>query len=382
MQENKKISLCCDTINSHDIDNLIDWLKAYPKLTKGNVTVKLEEKWSNWLGTDYSIFCNSGSSANLLMLWSLVEANRISRDAKVVVPSLSWATDLAPVVQLGMNPILCDCNLEDFSVDLNHLQQLFEETKTDVLLLVSVLGFVPDMEKIVELCNKYNVILLEDICEGAGSSLNNKKLGTYGLMSSFSTFFAHHISTIEGGFVSTNDPELYEILKCIRSHGWSRDCSSEFDSKLKSKWNTSDFDSLYTFYFTGFNVRSTDLQAFIGLGQIDKLDTICNTRNTNYNLYNKLLYNYNTRGFISNFAYPVINKNKKQIIEELTKYNIEMRPIICGSIGTQPFFVKRYGRQKLTNSSIVDEYGFYVPNHLDLKTEDIHLISSIINKFK
>ena len=291
------IKLVNDTINNNDIDQLINWLKTYPRLTKGPLTVELEQKWSNWLGVDKSIFCNSGSSANLLMLWALVEANRITRNSKIVIPSTAWATDLSPVIQLGMNPILCDINLEDFSVDLIHLEQIFKETKPEVLLLVSVLGLVPNMERIVKLCEDYNVILLEDTCESMGSKLNighnpaMKKLGTFGLMSSFSTYFGHHISTIEGGFVSTNDEELYEILKSIRSHGWDRDASPEYSKKLRSDWGTSDFDALYTFYHSGFNLRSTDLQAFIGLGQIDKLDDICKKRNENFKIYfNELFF--------------------------------------------------------------------------------------------
>ena len=172
------IKLVNDTINNKDIDSLINWLGKYPRLTKGPITLELEEKWSKWLGVKNTIFCNSGSSANLLMLWALVEAGRIGRDAKIVVPSVAWATDLAPVIQLGMTPVLCDSNMEDLSVDLNHLETIFKETKPEVLLLVSVLGLVPNMQKINELCYEYNVILLEDTCESMGSKWENKKLGT------------------------------------------------------------------------------------------------------------------------------------------------------------------------------------------------------------
>ena len=286
------IKLVNDTIDNKDIDSLINWLKTYPRLTKGHLTPKLEEKWSNWLDVDYSIFCNSGSSANLLMLWALVEAGRITRDSKIVVPSVAWATDLAPVIQLGMTPILCDSNLHDLSVDLDHLEIIFKETNPEVLLLVSVLGLVPNMQKILDLCEEHNVILLEDTCESMGSKFRGKKLGTFGLMSSFSTYFGHHISTIEGGFVSTNDEELYEILKAIRSHGWDRDAAPKFSSQLRKQWNTKDFDALYTFYYSGFNLRSTDLQAYIGLGQIDKLDEICIKRNHNFKLYQDLLSDF------------------------------------------------------------------------------------------
>ena len=377
------IKLVNDTINNSDIDQLINWLKTYPRLTKGQLTIDLENKWSKWLGTNHSIFCNSGSSANLLMLWALIEAGRITRDAKIVVPSVAWATDLSPVIQLGMTPILCDSNLTDLSVDLQHLETIFKESKPDVLLLVSVLGLVPNMECIVELCEEYNVILLEDTCESMGSKFKNKKLGTFGLMSSFSTYFGHHISTIEGGFVSTNDKELYEILKSIRSHGWDRDASLEYSTKLRNKWKTSDFDALYTFYHSGFNLRSTDLQAFIGLSQIDKLDDICKKRNKNFKIYLKELStitsNITERGFVSNFAYPVISKNRNAIVAALQKENIEVRPMICGSMGTQPFYVKKYGKKELPNVSIIDKYGFYVPNHPGLTENDIVRISNIIN---
>ena len=203
------ITLVKDTIGNEDIDSLIDWLKSYPRLTKGPVTLKFENKFSKWLGRKYSVFCNSGSSANLLMLSVLKEKYDFK---KVVVPSVAWSTDLAPVMQLGLQPILCDCNMKDLSADLNHLEKIFMEESPDVFLLVSALGLVPDMKKIIELCSKYDVLLLEDVCESLGCKYKGKNLGTFGKMSSFSTFFGHHISTFEGGIVSTDDKELYELL--------------------------------------------------------------------------------------------------------------------------------------------------------------------------
>ena len=380
------IKLVNDTISNEDIDSLVEWLKTYPRLTKGELTVELEKKWSKWLGVSNSVFCNSGSSANLLMLWALVEAGRISRESKIVVPSVAWATDLSPVIQLGMTPLLCDVNLDDLSVDLDSLETLFKESKPQVLLLVSVLGLVPDMQSIVNLCNKYNVILLEDTCEGMGSKYNQKKLGTFGLMSSFSTYFGHHISTIEGGFISTDDEELYEVLKSIRSHGWDRDSSKSFSSSLRDEWGTSDFNSLYTFYYSGFNLRSTDLQAFIGLGQIDKLNQICDKRNANFKLYQKELKELKPyisdkdSNFISNFAYPVIDRNRDLIVRRLIEADIEVRPMICGSMGSQPFYVKEFGKNIQRNATTIDSYGFYVPNHPGLSNEDILTITDIIKK--
>ena len=377
------ITLVKDTIDNNDIDRLIDWLKTYPRLTKGLVTLELEKKFSDWLGTEYSVFCNSGSSANLLMLSVLKE----KYDAKkVVVPSVAWSTDLAPVMQLGMMPILCDCNMKDLSVDLRHLEEIFKKESPDALLLVSVLGLVPDMGKVNELCSAYNVILLEDSCEAMGCEYRDKKLGTFGKMASFSTFFGHHISTIEGGFIATDDLELYELLVSMRSHGWARDLSVETQLRLQEEWIISEFDSLYTFYYTGYNFRSTDLQAYIGLAQIDKLDEWGRIRAHNFELYQRLIKNdywkpdVDLNDFISNFAYPIIHPGRDLIVDELKNNDVEVRPMICGSMGTQPFYAKKYGRLELPKVREIDKYGFYVPNHPKLTEDEIHYICDILNK--
>ena len=379
------ITLVKDTIDNKDIDRLVDWLKTYPRLTKGPVTLEFEEKFSKWLGRKYSVFCNSGSSANLLMLSALKQGEYLKNN-KVVVPSVAWATDLAPVIQLGLDPTLCDSNFNDLSVDLYHLEQIFKEQSPSVLMFVSVLGLVPDMDKVVELCNKYDVILLEDTCESMGCEYRGRKLGTFGSMSSFSTFFGHHISTIEGGLISTDDKKLYELLVSIRSHGWDRDLSTETQNKLQKDWGVSEFNSLYTFYYSGFNLRSTDLQAYIGLTQIDKLKDWGERREYNYNLYQELIENNywkpktQEHSFTSNFAYPVIHPERDTIVEKLRANEVEVRPMICGSMGTQPFYAKEYGVLKLPNVTDIDEFGFYVPNHPKLTIEEIKFISNIINE--
>ena len=213
------ITLVKDTIDNKDVDRLVDWLKTYPRLTKGPVTSEFESKFSNWLGTEYSVFVNSGSSANLLMLSALKQGGYLKNN-KVVVPSTAWSTDLAPVIQLGLEPLLCDSNMENLSVDIDYLEKIFIEESPSALLLVSVLGLVPYMDVIIELCTKHDVILLEDTCEAMGCEYKGRKLGTFGLASTFSTFFGHHISTIEGGIISTDDKDFYELLVSIRSHGW------------------------------------------------------------------------------------------------------------------------------------------------------------------
>ena len=205
------IPLVKDTISKSEIDQLIDWLKTYPHLTKGEVTLRYEQAWSEFLGCKQSVFVNSGSSANLLMLYALIEQGKLKAGDRVIVPALSWATDLSPVVQLGLEPVLCDCNLNDLSVNLEELEVLAKTYKPKVLLLVSVLGIVPDMDGIIKVCEDNEIILLEDSCESLGSRYKGNKLGTFGLCSSFSTYFGHHLSTIEGGMVCTNDDELSNV---------------------------------------------------------------------------------------------------------------------------------------------------------------------------
>jgi|TARA_R110000796_G_scaffold22427_2_gene65049 CDP-4-dehydro-6-deoxyglucose reductase, E1 len=385
----KKIDLIKNTIDNGDIDKLIDWLKTYPRLTKGPLTKEFESKWSSWLGCKYSVFVNSGSSANLLMLYVLQLSNKL-KNKKICVPGLCWATDLSPVIQLNMEPILVDCNLTNLSVDLDHLEKIFINESPSVLLLVSVLGLSPDMKKINQLCNKYNVILLEDNCESQGTTYDDVKLGNFGLMSSFSTYFGHTMSTIEGGIISTNDEEIYHKLLQLRSHGWDRDLPIDKQTELRDEWGVSEFSSLYTFYEPGFNLRSTDLQAFIGINQLLKVDSMIEARRKNFKYFQsrladkiwfpKILDNTST----SSFAIPVILKDtitRDKLITELNDNNITSRPLIAGSMGHQPFYVKSYGSKTLKNCHIIDHTGMYVPNHDKLSINDIDRICDILIKY-
>lgn len=381
-----KILLAQDTITKADFHTIAAWLKTYPRVTKGPVTIEFEKKWASAMGCEYAVFVNSGSSANLLMLYALICDNALKNN-KVVIPSLCWITDIAPVIQFGLTPILCDCNLDNLSVDIDGLEQIFIKEEPACFILVPVLGLVPDMDSISQLCTKYDVILLVDNCEGQGSTFNGRSLESYGMMASCSSYFGHILSTIEGGMVTTNDVELYNMCKMLRSHGWDRDIDTQRQNFLREKYNIRKFNSLYTFYQPGFNLRSTDLQAFIGLLQLERLGEICKKRNANYLLYNDAIKNdywkpkQGENAFVSNLGYPVIHPRRNDIIADLEKNNVEVRPLISGSMGIQPFYIERYGRVEFKNSSIIDQHGFYIPNHPYLKEEDIYFISNIINSY-
>ena len=379
------IPLVKNTINKEDIDRLIEWLKTYPRLTKGNLTIEFERLWSKFMGVKHSIFVNSGSSANLIMVYSLIEAGILKIGDDIIIPSLSWSTSLAPAIQFGLNPILCDCNKEDLSVDLTHLENLIKERKPKCMMIVPILGLVPQMDKIMDMCEKYNIILIEDACESLGSKFNGKKLGSFGLMSTFSTYFGHHISTIEGGMVCTNDDKFANLLKSLRSHGWDRDMDVETQDELRKKYNVDEFNSQYTFYHTGFNLRSTDLQAFLGIGQLEKLPMVVKNRNENFKLYYELLDDsfwkpeLRVSDYISNFAFPIIHKNRNTIVKVLNENNIENRPLLAGSLGKQPYWFNKFDVTTLPSVDDIDEHGLYLPNNHEMTVDEIKKICEVLN---
>jgi CDP-6-deoxy-D-xylo-4-hexulose-3-dehydrase len=380
------IPLVKDTIDGDDIKRLIGWLETEPRLTKGEKTIEFEKKWSKWLGVKHSVFVNSGSSANLAMIYALLLSGKLKND-KIVVPSLSWVTTVSPIINFNLEPILCDSDKDTLSIDLIHLEKIFIEHNPSALLLVHPLGFPNDMDNIQKMCDKYNVIVLEDSCETIGTKYNDKLMGSFGLMSSFSFYFGHHISTIEGGMISTNDDDLYKIILSIRSHGWDRDLPESEQKKLRSKYNIDNFHSLYTFYHPGFNLRSTDLQAYIGISQIDKLEYIGKKREENLKLYDKYIKNDYWKikildnSFISNFAYPIIHPNIIKIHDELKENGVETRPLICGSIANQPFWIERYGQVEIPFADEIHKHGMYLPNNPTITEEEIIEISKIVNKY-
>lgn len=384
----RKIGLISDTINKDDINALCQWLQQEetPQLTKGRLTVELEGQWAQEIGTKYSVFVNSGSSAIFLALMALKETIP-DRPLRVVVPALSWATDLSSPLILGCDVKLCDCNREDLSCELSNLEYIFSTWHPHCLISVSPLGLIPNMEELTNLCDLYGVLLIEDNCESMGSRIGERMLGSYGEMSLFSMYYGHHLSSIEGGFVNTNDSALYNLLLAQRSHGWSRDMEIEERNSLRNQWKGDAFSELYTFFFEGMNLRSTDLQAFIGLRMLERLEEYSLIRNINFFLYNMAIKNNELMPrermgeFVSNFAYPMLHKRRKEIVADLIRNGVETRPLIAGSMGKQPLWIKKYGKQSYPNADYIHEFGFYLPNHQNLEEEDVDYIADIINKY-
>jgi CDP-6-deoxy-D-xylo-4-hexulose-3-dehydrase len=385
MHPEEPIKLVKDTIDSEDINRLVQWLQTYPRLTKGDLTTEFEKKWSEWLGVKHSVFVNSGSSANLASIYSLIISNKL-RNKKIVVPAVSWVTTVTPAIQFGLEPIMCDCDKDNLGLSIDHLKKIIVEEDPALIILVHVLGFPNHLKEIIDLCREKNIFLIEDTCESIGTKYEDKLLGTFGDLSTFSFYFGHHISTIEGGMVCTDDDDLYHLLLSIRSHGWDRDLPEKVQRGLRDQFSIDDFRALYTFYYPGFNLRSTDLQAFIGLGQMEKLDAIIEGRNRNYERYMKeidnkfWMINPPEKSFISNFCFPIITENLTKLKDDLILNNIECRPLICGSINEHPFWYQRYGKKELPNAKLVHHNGLYIPNNHQMTDEELDKIIEIVNR--
>ncbi len=356
-----------------------NFLKARKYLNQSTYTKNFEKKFSKFLGSKYSTFVNSGSSANLLMAQVLLEGNFL-KNKTVVLPSVSWSTTVSPFIQLGYKIILCDCDKLNLGLCINSLERICKKYKPGLVLVVNVLGHSNNFQKIKSLKRKYNFQLLEDNCESLGSKTNKGRLGTIGLASSHSFYYGHHISTIEGGMISTKNKKFYNLSLSIRSHGWARDVQKKFRLNLEKKFKIDEFKSLFTFYYSGFNVRSTDLNASLGLEQLKKIRKISLIREMNYNRYKKNLSTFwcqkSNLKILSSFGYATFVKNRLDVFKYLRKKKIQSRPLICGNMAQQPFLKNKFKNKiNLNNAKFVDKYGIYLPNHANLSQHDIDYIS-------
>ena len=371
------ISLAEDTISQKELESLSSWILAGNRLTKNGETLAFEAEFEEYMGVKHAIVTNSGSSSNLLMIYALKEAGYL-RNNKVIAPAVSWVTTVSPLMQFGFDVSLCECDAQNLGLNIDHLEQLCKTERPALIILVHVLGHANHMDEIQHICKKYDVLLIEDSCESLGSELNGRKLGGLSTAGSFSFYYGHHISTVEGGMVVTNDTDLYHVMLSLRSHGWSRDLPAKIRDGLMADHGIDEFRNLYTFYYPGFNLRSTDLQAFIGRSQLKKLDRITADRARNYNTYRAGLADFfcqtSSADPVSSFAYGTLIENRNEVFEHLSRNDIECRPLICGNIGRHPFWAKRYGDPQLKNADIVHDFGIYMPNHHNLSEEHVKFV--------
>ena len=356
-----------------DIDKAITVLKSN-KITSGPRVIEFENFFKKKINSKYSLMVNSGSSANLLALQCLINPYRKKKlkvGDEVIIPSLCWSTSLWPIVQSGLKPKFVDIDLKTLNLDLDHLESKITN-KTKAIMVVHVLGNCTDMNKLMKIKNKYNLILIEDTCESLGTKFNNKYLGTFGEFSSFSFYSSHQISSGEGGMICCKNTEDYEIIKALRSHGWSRGLKNE--KKIAQKFKN--LDKKFIFYNSGYNLRSTDIAASIGLSQFKDLNRFIKIRNKNrLKIMSEINKNEKLKSKIqiikenklvkaSWFGIPILIQgklDKKKFIKKIEKNGIETRPIISGNFLNQPS-VKKYklGKNKMKNAEYVNKNGFFI----------------------
>ena len=380
-----KYPLAKETITEVEIQRLIEWLKTNPRLTKGELTVEFEKKWADYIGSKYSVFTNSGSSANLLMIYTLKELGRLN--GKVIVPSVGWVTTISPLLQFGIEPVMVDADKKTFGIDLEQTEFLLKTEEISAIIFVQVLGVPHYKEELLKLSEKYNVPLLEDSCAALGSSYEDGTMvGRVGDMSTFSFYFGHQFSTIEGGMINTDDEDLYHMLLMLRSHGWGKDLPKDLYKQKMNDNNVDSFHEPFTFLVPGFNLRSTDLQANFGLMQIEKADWISEMRTENHIEYAKQLdghFEFQDWGndnpcSISFGALAESKEHRKEVVNRLVENNIETRIFSAGNLGLHPFWVNRYGEFHGEVADKIHSRGFFLPNYPELEIDDIEFICSVV----
>ncbi len=373
---------------------LADFILSSKKLTMGTKCSEFEQEFSIFQGRKDSILLNSGGSANLVLLQSLKNLGRLKNNSKIGFSALTWSTNVMPIIQLGMEPIALDCDPKTLNVMSKNVLDVIDNFKLDAIFLTNVLGYTGDLDKIKEICDSRNIILIEDNCEALGSVVSGKKSGNYGLASTFSFFVAHHMSTIEGGMVTTDDNDLEEMLRIVRANGWDRNLNSEQQFKIRKQHNvTSEFDSKYTFYDLGYNLRPTEITGFLGLNQLKYLNDNISKRNSNHLILNSVVaenpdlqsVDYDHQDFLSPFAFPVVCKSpelKNFYFNQFSGAGVEIRPMIAGNIQDQPFF-KKYSKNSIScpGADFLTSNSFYCGNYPGFSNSDLELIKSCLRKY-
>lgn len=384
------IPLMSNNILPEDIDALIEFLQTSNRFTNGPKVREFEQAWSQWLGVKHTLFVNSGSSANFVTMAVLRD---LYGAGEVIVPPIAWSSDIASIFAAGHTPVFVDVSKENLAMQeteiLSHIT-----TKTRAVFLTHVLGFNGLSESLLKELERRNIPLIEDVCESHGAALNGKKCGTFGLASNFSFYYAHHMSTIEGGVICTNDDRFYQYCRLYRSHGMVRESTDEvFKAEIARKYP--ELRPEFLFLVPGFNMRSTELNAVIGLSQIKRLDGNNQRRMENFKLFlehldpEKYFTAFQTEGAV-NYAFIILlrNPNEEQfqkVTNALLENKVEFRRGTAGggNLARQPFVRERmpeFDPATLKNADFIHSYGLYTGNYPDLEPEKILGLCNLLNK--
>tara|TARA_Y100000592_G_scaffold91377_1_gene151450 strand:+ start:10539 stop:11693 length:1155 start_codon:yes stop_codon:yes gene_type:complete len=372
-----KWPLINNNISQEDKKVLADFVLNTNRFTNGPKVKEFEKAWSEWLDVKYSVMVGSGAAGNYITTAIVRELK--GQKGEVIVPPIGWVSDISSVINTGFLPVFVDVDLDTMAISYEKIKAAINEN-TKAIVLVHALGFNGINDKLVELAREHDLLLIEDCCEAHGATYKNKKVGSIGDMSCFSFYFGHHMTTIEGGMICTNDYEIYQLARMFRSHGMTR----EADPETHKKYAKDDVNPLFTFAVPGYNMRSTEINAVLGLEQINRLDYNIEKRQKNLDIWltnlNNVLYyvEYDVEGS-SNYALPLIlredNKKMKEVCKILEEEKVEYRLGTAGggNQARQPY-LERYGFKvvgDLDTSNYIHDYGLYIGNHPELEEQEI-----------
>jgi CDP-6-deoxy-D-xylo-4-hexulose-3-dehydrase len=368
---------------------LCEFISGAKILSMGSECKKFEDNFAKKQERKFAVFVSSGSAANLILIQSMLNLGKLKKGDKVGVSALTWATNVMPIIQLGLVPVAIDCEISTLNISPRTLEPILKNIQG--LFITNALGFCDDIKTIQRSCEDNNIIFLEDNCESLGSKVSGKLLGNFGLASTFSFFVGHHLSTIEGGMVCTDDEALHNELLLCRAHGWDRNVSSEEQKTLREKNGMDPFFGKFTFYDLAYNVRPTEINGFLGNEQLGLWDEMVAERSDNFKKFqgakkdNSDIFPINTSHMeiVSNFAMPLVFKNHELFLDYKKRFGdagVEIRPIIAGNITDQPFWKKHVGGESnCKNAKLVHKNGFYFPNNIELTKDEVISLSSLIN---
>ena len=356
----------------------------------GDSVAQFEQDFSNFINRKYCVMVSSGSAANLIAIAALFYTKNpmLNRGDEVIVPAISWSTTYFPLQQYGLKLKFVDIDLETLNYDLDELESAITD-KTKMIMVVNLLGNPNDFDVVNNLIKDKDIFILEDNCESLGAEYKRKQTGTFGIMSTFSTFFSHHISTMEGGFVTTDDEEIYHILLSLRAHGWTRNLPKQNHVSNKSD---DFFEESFRFVLQGYNVRPIEMSGAIGIEQLKKLPSFLRQRRENAKIFVELFKDnpyFTIQKNIDNsswFGFSLIinqsfNIKRTYVTNKLQDNNIECRPIVTGNF-TRNKVMKYFDYEihhELTNADYVHDNGFFVGNsHSCLKSE-LNLLKKVLD---
>lgn len=381
-----KWPLMKNTLSFMDRVKLAKFVLTSDKFTQGCKVAQFEGEWSKWIGCKHSLFVTSGSTANFLLVAAVMEKYGLNPGDKVILPACTWVTNINPIFQLGLTPIFCDVNLQNYSFDIDNLKQISEKHSDIKMVFVThLLGIPADVNAYKEIFP--NAIFIDDVCESHGcTDFNGNKVGSESLGATFSFYFGHHMSTIEGGMISTNDSDLYDLMKIKRSHGLAR-VSDNFDSYTNKN---PEIEKSFLFVTDGYNFRNTELAAVLGLSQLKRLDKFIEIRRDNYFKFlgvvyeNKNLYPLQPSLGNSCFCFPFICKTKQikqKLINLFDNYSVEYRPIVGGNLLKQPYLNYQIDSNiGVLNADIIHENGVYIGNSQFVTDKNMKVLKNILSE--